>query len=131
MDPRRARDPRFTRADPRTQRQPGAETPSGYHSSPSGVAQLQTNIEYPQGSTGLIRQQPYNSGPSLSTHVAPDAGQSTQHGFASAELTDSTGSLTSGVTPQTHNASQLLKTRPIFCVVCASNNVRIPLKCFV
>lgn len=80
MDPRRARDPRLARADPRLQQQATSSTPP--------------NAPPP----------PRNTTPSQN-HNTPPPPPSQQHSTPSSE------------TPETY------KERPLFCVVCANNQV--------
>jgi RNA polymerase II subunit A C-terminal domain phosphatase SSU72 len=86
MDPRRARDPRLARADPRLQRPTAEPTPP-----PDAYRAISTNAP---------------SLPPSATPVQQDV------------VPTSTGTETS------HNNSGF-KARPVFCVVCASNNVSI------
>lgn len=92
MDPRRARDPRLARADPRLQRVTAEPTPP-----PDAYRAIPTTA------------------PSLLPSVTP-VQQDVAPTFS--DLATSIGTETS------HNNSGY-KARPVFCVVCASNNVSI------
>lgn len=123
MDPRRARDPRLTRTDPRLQRQHGQPGPS-YNAPPPPYP------NYPpqgHGNGGLSyvppqapqMQQQYSSGP-VSNHQLREEAEG-----ASSLPPPATASQ-----PQTQPATeiktkQIYKPRPLFCVVCASNQVRV------
>jgi RNA polymerase II subunit A C-terminal domain phosphatase SSU72 len=86
MDPRRARDPRLARADPRLQRQPN--TPP---------VQADPSRSYPN---------PNNSAPPLQNFAPSWPEQDAKPALSEPPPSDGA-----------------YKARPLFCVVCASNNV--------
>ncbi|TFK28825.1 phospho protein phosphatase [Coprinopsis marcescibilis] len=98
MDPRRARDPRFARPDPRLQRQG------------------QSPIPQPQ-SHGPPQQQSYNNAmPSQSMDLASSSAGPSNSGLRTDESKPSVNEET--------NPMNGYKARPLFCVVCASNQNR-------
>ena len=105
MDPRRARDPRLARADPRLQGRSHSNSPApqSYHG-----AMLQPNVTHGgpshAASTSYLNQQV--------THQAP----ATPDPPVQSTVTQSS--------PQPQGQSNKpYKARPLFCVVCASNQV--------
>jgi hypothetical protein len=107
MDPRRARDPRLARADPRLQ-QPQPQQPQQQRQ--PIPAQIPNNgINSNPGSHSVTPPQPFVTAiATVSSQIPPPADPSTS------ALTHSSD------TP----SPARFKTRPLFCVVCASNQVR-------
>jgi RNA polymerase II subunit A C-terminal domain phosphatase SSU72 len=91
MDPRRARDPRLARTDPRLQRvqsgSPAGASQSQHHSTENGVQNHSTPPPIPQANLPITPHQ-------------------------------------DGQQPQGQSPPPGHKTQPLFCVVCASNQVR-------
>jgi RNA polymerase II subunit A C-terminal domain phosphatase SSU72 len=97
MDPRRTRDPRLARTDPRQQQHQQLHTPTpnnGINSNP--------------GSHSITPPQPFVSAMATVSSQVPSAAEA------------STSALTHSMNPP---SAPGLKTRPMFCVVCASNQV--------
>jgi RNA polymerase II subunit A C-terminal domain phosphatase SSU72 len=92
MDPRRARDPRLARADPR---QPSRTPPT----QPSNQENGASNHGTPQPQPQLANAQPWDGEQSNPTPPTPP-------------------------TPAQKQSPSVHKPRPLFCVVCASNQVR-------
>lgn len=104
MDPRRARDPRLARGDPRLQNRPPSNSPAptptppyeAHHTPPADSLQFRSEATKQLEGTGL----------GLS-----DAGPSSLQGRTSSK------EAASRITEKRY------KIRPLFCVVCASNQV--------
>lgn len=119
MDPRRARDPRLARTDPRLQRQQG-QPGSSYNAPPS------VHPNYPPHAYG-------NGGPSYMPPQAPQLQQQYPPPVQLREEVEGTGSLppppatsqSQTLPPTDTKAKHIYKQRPLFCVVCASNQVRV------
>ena len=122
MDPRRARDPRLARPDPRLQRQ-GQPGPPQYSNAPQPpyptYPQHATSNGSPSHSqTPPQMQPPYSTGPASNQQLQEEAEK------ASSLPPPAT---TSQPTPQPTSDAKgksIYKPRPLFCVVCASNQVR-------
>jgi hypothetical protein len=106
MDPRRARDPRLARVDPRLQRgQSALPTPSPQQHSGSvqGATQWTANGAY-----------------MASQNMAPNV-------LVQQADTPSENAIAGPSTPANNAGSSSYKPRPLFCVVCASNQVGLRL----
>ena len=101
MDPRRVRDPRLARADPRLQQQqPRQQLPT-----------LNNGVTSNPGSHSVTPPQPFvNAVATMSSQIPPATDMSVP------TLTQ----------PQNTHVAPSFKTRPLFCVVCASNQVSHP-----
>lgn len=112
MDPRRARDPRLARADPRMQQRPQSGSPLNAQPPPpppsfppQGAGSSMPS--YPSASAPPPLAMPYSTTPASNQQLneeAQDAAAMLQHPAPS-------------TTPRPY------KARPLFCVVCASNQV--------
>ncbi|KAG2077517.1 Ssu72-domain-containing protein [Suillus decipiens] len=103
MDPRRARDPRLARVDPRLQRGPSAlPTPSPQQQSGSG-----------QGATQWTTNGAYMASQSMVPNVLVQQAD-----------TASENAIAGPSTPTNNAGSSAYKPRLLFCVVCASNQNR-------
>lgn len=118
MDPRRARDPRLARADPRLQNRPSTSNspaPAPLASTPDHVQQPQQPQD--QLSAPTPPSLPSDEGPSgqaVSTNGQNDVGRSIS---PQEQATPSSA-------PQSAPESRpKYKPKPLFCVVCASNQV--------
>lgn len=101
MDPRRARDPRIARTDPR-QQQP---------------QQLRQQLHTPTPNNGI------NSNPG-SHSVTPPQPFVTAMATVSSQVPPAADASTSALShPPNLSSAPTFKTRPLFCVVCASNQV--------
>ena len=126
MDPRRARDPRLARQDPRLQQQQRSHshTPTGQppQSLPHQTLPHQAFPDPPslQASTSQGFQPPVPSNyPPYPTATPP---QYPGHDASNQQLTQE-AQLATAPPPEQPSG---YKQRPLFCVVCASNQVRIP-----
>ncbi len=106
MDPRRARDPRLLRADPRLQRP---------QSNPPGPPP--TSLQQPQLTSGYPAP---IAGPSYSQTLPEASPQWSNSPQSNQQLAEEAQAAASGPP-----ATSSYKPRPLFCVVCASNQVRI------
>ena len=104
MDPRRARDPRLARADPRLQ-QPQPQQQQQRQQLPTPTPNNGFNST--PGSHSVTPPQPFVTAMATVSLQIPSAADA------------STSALTHPDTPSAPN----FKTRPLFCVVCASNQV--------
>lgn len=119
MDPRRARDPRLARGDPRLQRShsgtPGAPPP------PPPPPQIQASTSQ----QGYPPQAPFaqpHAYPAYPTSTPP---QHPNHDVSNNQLAQEAREA-SAVPPQQPQQPRVgYKPRPLFCVVCASNQVSI------
>ena len=103
MDPRRVRDPRLGRADPRLQQQ-----------------QQRQQLHTPTPNNGITS----NPG---SHSVTPPQPFVTAVATMSSQIPPATDmSVPTSTQPQNHPLAPSFKTRPLFCVVCASNQVSCP-----
>lgn len=105
MDPRRARDPRLARADPRLQQPQPQQQQQSHTPIPNN------GINSNPGSHSVTPPQPFVTAiATVSSQILPPADASTS------ALTQ----------PLNSHSPASLKTRPLFCVVCASNQVSGP-----
>lgn len=136
MDPRRARDPRFARSDPRLQR-PQDQPGSGPAYTPLPQQQHQPQQQY-QGYPphGFSNGGPSYAPPPPQPQHAPQLQQQySSSAISNAQLTQeaedvgsiaplASSSQTSLQSPSDAKGKQIYKAKPLFCVVCASNQVR-------
>src|SRR6266404_8694437 len=103
MDPRRSRDPRLARADPRLQQQQ-----QGQQSHTPTLNNPNNGVTSNPGSHSVTPPQPFvNAVATMSSQIPP-----------------ATDMVSTTLPPQ--NFAPGFKTRPMFCVVCASNQVCYP-----
>lgn len=114
MDPRRARDPRLARADPRLQNRPPSNSPAPAAPAPADGQQYTSQSNSPQEGGPTNNQQ--SSVPGLGVP-----------GPSNYQVESAQTSTPVPPTADATQASQLQKAKykpkPMFCVVCASNQV--------
>lgn len=131
MDPRRARDPRLARQDPRLQQRSQSGTPSGqppsgpayqgyqYQGAPPQAPQMQASTS--QGYPPPVPQNVYPPYPTATPQQYPAHDVSNQQLSQEAEGAASLPHDAPQEQPQAQSSGY--KPRPLFCVVCASNQV--------
>jgi RNA polymerase II subunit A C-terminal domain phosphatase SSU72 len=120
MDPRRARDPRLARPDPRLQRQGQPSLPQYNNTPPFSYPSYP---EYgPSNGSSSHSQTPSQMPPYSSGSVSNQ--QLTEEAQAASVLPPPGPSIQPAPPPVIDAKSKLVyKPRPLFCVVCASNQV--------
>ena len=110
MDPRRARDPRLVRTDPRLQQPQPQQQQQQQLRQPLPTPTPNNGINSAPGSHSITPPQPFVTAIATVSSQIPQA----------ADTSTSTSALTH---PPDTPSPPSFKTRPLFCVVCASNQV--------
>ena len=108
MDPRRARDPRLARVDPRVQ--------------PSGSPASSTPPPTPYNAQGSSSQPPQQWNENGAVSV-PSSAQATPQPQSCVSTSSNSQVTQTPTTSGPQESAPVFKGRPLFCVVCASNQV--------